>query len=269
MSTLSILEKKIIEDLFNEGGYVMNFSTEKFDMFTYDSISEALCSKYNLSKGKSLMSFVSDGSDIQIGKLLKDLLEYYKVYYLDEELDETKVKRYHECKKIADRLISTNQNLVIGKHTESLSKAFNSEYITKQIAIMNESINENPTEAIGKSKEILESCCKTILINKNISIDKKWKLNTLVKETCKTLKLTPEHIPDEVKAASTIKQILGNLASITNGMAELRNPYGSGHGKDANYKGLTSRHANLAVGSSVTAVKFLWDTYEMQKGAKQ
>lgn len=44
--------------------------------------------------------------------------------------------------------------------------------------------------------------------------------------------------------------------------AEIRNPYGSGHGKSAAFTGLETRHAKLAVGCSITFVTFLWDTYE-------
>ena len=46
------------------------------------------------------------------------------------------------------------------------------------------------------------------------------------------------------------------------GVAELRNMYGSGHGKSYSYQGLEPRHAQLAVGSSITLVRFMWDTYK-------
>ncbi|WP_211367464.1 abortive infection family protein [Sporomusa termitida] len=59
-----------------------------------------------------------------------------------------------------------------------------------------------------------------------------------------------------------MKAILGNLRAIATNLAALRNPYGSGHGKSATYKGLEERHAKLAVGSSITFVNFLWDTHE-------
>ncbi|WOZ86391.1 MULTISPECIES: abortive infection family protein [Segatella] len=49
------------------------------------------------------------------------------------------------------------------------------------------------------------------------------------------------------------------------GMATLRNSYGSGHGRAASYKGLEERHAKLAVGSSITLVEFLWCTHERTK----
>ena len=44
----------IIIALFNRDGYVLNFSTSKFDVFTSNSIGIALCDKFGLSKGKSL-----------------------------------------------------------------------------------------------------------------------------------------------------------------------------------------------------------------------
>ena len=72
----------------------------------------------------------------------------------------------------------------------------------------------------------------------------------------------PKKISDDVKGAKSIKAILGNLKAIAQGVAELRNLYGSGHGKSSSYKGLESRHASLAIGSSTTLVRFLWDSYE-------
>jgi len=79
----------------------------------------------------------------------------------------------------------------------------------------------------------------------------------LVKQTEKELKLTPSDIPDEAKANDSIKRLLSNLATVTNGVAELRNSYGAGHGKSAKSKGLGARHAKLAVGAASTLAIFL------------
>jgi hypothetical protein len=90
-------------------------------------------------------------------------------------------------------------------------------------------------------------------------------LGKLTHETMNVLKILPENIPDSAPAAKSIKAILGNLQTIANNIAELRNPHGSGHGKSASYKGLEERHAKLAVGSSITLVSFLWDSHERQQ----
>jgi hypothetical protein len=160
--------------------------------------------------------------------------------------------------------ISTN-NVVVATQSDSLSAKFNSDYMVSQIKSMNDTIETSPYDAIGKAKELYESCCKTILMAHHISINADWTVSRLSKEVLKVLKLTPDDISDTVKANDTIKQLLGHLSAISQSMAELRNSYGSGHGKDIKFKGLTSRHARLAVGSAVTAVHFIWETYEEQK----
>jgi hypothetical protein len=163
----------------------------------------------------------------------------------------------------------TTKNIVIEQQAESLTEKFNSEYLSIQIKTMNEMIEKNPYDAIGKAKELLESCYKTILKENSVIIENDWDVIRLTKEACKFLKLTPDSISDTVKASDTIKKLLGNLAAISQSMAELRNSYGSGHGKDAHFKGLSPRHARLAVGSAVTAVYYIWETYEEQQARCQ
>ena len=156
----------------------------------------------------------------------------------------------------------SNQNIVIQNQAKNLISKFDSAYISSQIKTMELAINTNPYDAIGKAKELLETCCITILKNKNSIINKDWDIVKLTKETCGILKLTPDDIDNASKASDTIKKLLANLSVISQSMAELRNSYGSGHGKDAKFKGLSPRHARLAVGASVTAVYFLWETFE-------
>ncbi|MFA5449088.1 MAG: abortive infection family protein [Clostridia bacterium] len=58
------------------------------------------------------------------------------------------------------------------------------------------------------------------------------------------------------------------LNQIVVGIAELRNSYGSGHGKGKGFSGLTPHHARLAVGSTFNLVNLLWETYELKKACK-
>lgn len=146
--------------------------------------------------------------------------------------------------------------------SENLKEAFSSEYISQQISIMISKQSENPTETIGKSKELIESCCKTIFEERNEISDKDWSVSRLVKETMKLLGISTD---DMKKEDITIKAILGNLHGIAGNIAELRNEYGSGHGKSASYSGLKEHHAKLAIGSSTTLVQYLWDIHKLKK----
>jgi len=141
---------------------------------------------------------------------------------------------------------------------------FDTEYIRKQLARMEADILDSPYDAIGKAKELVESCCKTILRLHEIDIDKDWKFPDLVRRSRHVLNLLPEDVPDNKEARETIKSILGSLGSIPNSIAELRNSYGSGHGKDADFKGLRPRHARLAVEAATAFVNFMLDTESKQ-----
>ena len=134
-------------------------------------------------------------------------------------------------------------------------------YIFQQITRMEAAVTNDPALAIGTAKEFVETCCKTILETRGVAFSKSADLPELVKLTAKELELTPTDIPDKAKAAETIKRLLSNLATITQGIAELRNHYGTGHGKAAGAKGLSSRHAKLAVGAASTLAVFLAETH--------
>lgn len=242
-------------------------------MFTQSSIGIPLCEHYGLSKGKSLTAYVNEAKEHEVIKLLSDLLEYYESYYQSEiDSDEDSYSGilnkeyqayYKRCRAVMDRI-----KLNITPFTdagETLKEKFSSDYVSAQIDIMLKMQSENPTEAIGKSKEFIESCCKTILESSQEPVNKDWNVSQLVKATMKFLEISTDNVDESTSESRTVKAILGNLHGVAGNIAELRNAYGSGHGKSATYKGLTVRHAKLAVGSSITLVNYLWDTYEWRK----
>jgi hypothetical protein len=126
---------------------------------------------------------------------------------------------------------------------------------------MESAVANDPALAIGTAKELVETCCKTILVVRNVAFSRSAEVPELVKLTVKELELTPADIPDAAKAAETIKRLLSNLATVTQGIAELRNHYGTGHGKAAGSRGLGPRHAKLAVGAASTLAVFLAETH--------
>lgn len=123
-------------------------------------------------------------------------------------------------------------------------------------------IENSPDLAIGTAKELIETICNTILEERGIEVDKNWDLLQLLKQTTKQLQLTPDGIPDTIKASKSIKSILGSLTTVVQGLSELRNQYGTGHGKKASFKGLTLRHAKLSVGAASTLAIFLLETHK-------
>ena len=275
---LSNSEKGTLIKLFNRSGYVLDFSTADFDAFTMDSVGVPLCETYKLSKGKSLIAYVKDASDEDAYKLLSDLLTYYETQYRDfeSEIQETDIfglpssgayrLLYQNCRGIIDKYRKPEPNAEIAKAVE---ESFSTEYMSQQIKLMLDNQETYPAEAIGKAKELVESCCRTILKIRRIGIDPDWKFHQLVGHVLEKLDVMPNEVDEKSPIAKSLKQIYGSLKGIVAPIAEIRNEYGTGHGRTADFEGIDSRHAKLLVGMSITLVQFLWETHEETLKAKE
>ena len=122
------------------------------------------------------------------------------------------------------------------------------------------SVEEDPPLAVGTAKELIETIGKTILEDRQKPYDNQ-DLHALVRSVSQELALVPRDVPNTTKGADTIKRVLGNLSQVSQGLAELRNLYGTGHGRSARTGGIRARHARLAVGAATTLALFLWETH--------
>lgn len=142
-----------------------------------------------------------------------------------------------------------------------LAEAMDAENLARSIERIDGAVVSDPALAIGQAKELVETVCKTILHEPGDAVADKLEVPALMRRAMDALRLLPEGVPGTAKGAKTIKSILGSLATIAQGLAELRNLYGTGHGKHGRAKGLQARHARLAVGAAATLATFLFETH--------
>jgi hypothetical protein len=139
---------------------------------------------------------------------------------------------------------------------------FDAPELQRQVERMRNAVDDDPALAIGTAKELIETTCKTILHDRGVEFDDSADLVKLVTETRKALGLMPENVPHSARGADVIRRLLGSLGTVAQGLGELRNMYGTGHGRRGQVKGLASRHARLAVGSAATLAMFLFETHQ-------
>ena len=77
-------------------------------------------------------------------------------------------------------------------NVDEIKGKFNSDYIRQSIDLMDKLKESNPTEAIGKAKELIESCCKTILDEFGIKYNTTDDLSDLTKKTFKKLNISAQ-----------------------------------------------------------------------------
>jgi hypothetical protein len=259
------MEKTKLEKLFDMGnGYVSNFSDSTFATFFADTIDVDIhAEKYRsigTSKAKKLREFWRLESDHVVGKSIAALIEHVEE---NSALSEERKNLLDPCKAIATRLLSGTVNLDHLKETVT----FDAKHLAEQIRRMEQSVHSDPSLAIGTAKELIETCCKTILAERGKSLPGKPDVPELTKATLKELKLGPDALEDSARGSDVMKRLLQNLGTIGNNLAELRSLYGTGHGKHAHAETLSPRHAKLAVGAASTLATFLFDTHRETLGS--
>ncbi|MGP8444182.1 abortive infection family protein [Burkholderia vietnamiensis] len=162
--------------------------------------------------------------------------------------------------RFAYRQVSGNDSRVVSR-ARTVADALDAGWMAKEIQRLENAVDRDPALAIGTAKELVESCCKTILTKRGVAFTKSEDLGDLTKKLSKELQLVPEGVSDEAKGADNIRHIPRNLTQLTNHLAQLRGLYGTGHGRDGQYRGLQPRHARLAVASAVAFIDFVAETY--------
>ena len=138
------------------------------------------------------------------------------------------------------------------------------DWMQKKIERIQNSVETDPELAIGTAKELVESCCKTILSQHGVDFSGNDNLPKLVRQVAQVLKLVPENISNEAKGSESIRKILGSLSAISQSLAELRSLYGTGHGHEGGHRGLQPRHARLAASAAITYATFVFETHQQR-----
>lgn len=200
MSNLTGKEKARLEKLFDMGaGYVLNFSDSTIATFFYDVVDinihdEKYCGNGG-SKAKKLREFWRLENDYLVGVTIKAMVEEAEeklfassafLTTINTEEDDEKKKLIESCKAIATRLLSGQVNL---DHLKNTATAFDAKHLAEQIRRIENSINDDPALAIGTAKELVETCCKTILAERGKPITGTPDIPTLTKATLKELNL--------------------------------------------------------------------------------
>lgn len=133
------------------------------------------------------------------------------------------------------------------------------EAIEQQLHAIENALESVPDFAFDLSKTLVESVCKTVLVDIGQPADPNWDAPKLLKETTNRLALLPRNHPDPAKARDSVEKTIRGLLQTIQGLCELRNGYGmASHGRDSFSARLDLRQATLAAQAADTIVSFLY-----------
>jgi hypothetical protein len=159
----------------------------------------------------------------------------------------------------ADLRIRTRHPGSLQVHLEALADPSG---IQAELERIRRSVAEHPDDAIGAAKQLIEATAKVVLEERGFPVTGNEDLADLVKRSQRALLLHPKQSPSmkDPDSAEAVRRILGGLSSLALGVTELRNKYGSGHGRLKAPSGLSPRHARLAVNAASTWCELLLET---------
>jgi len=122
------------------------------------------------------------------------------------------------------------------------------------------SVDADPRLAVAVAKDLVESTAKLVLRESNVPYKKSDDLPALVARAQEALRLHPAGVNDSTDEALALKTILGSLIRLAQGVTELRNKVGVGHGRESVPAWVRPRHARLAAGAASTWCNLMLET---------
>lgn len=117
----------------------------------------------------------------------------------------------------------------------------------------------DPELAIGSAKELLESVLTTVTSDQEQKTTED--IPTLLKRAQKELDIDPKSIDGKLPGADSLKRTLSNLGQVVVGVSELRNLYGTGHGRIKSPE-LQLAYARLVVNAAISVATFFLEAWE-------
>ena len=132
-------------------------------------------------------------------------------------------------------------------------------HIEEQVKALELAVIGNTGLAFDLAKTLIESVCKTILTEREVSFEKNDDLPKLFKSVTQCLPFLPPEASAEAKARQSLVQTLNGLNTALQGVCQLRNDYGfASHGSGSLRPAMEGVQAQLAAQAADAIVGFLY-----------
>lgn len=119
----------------------------------------------------------------------------------------------------------------------------------------------DPEGAITAARTLLETVCKTVLDEAQVSFPDDADLPKLYRQAAELLNIAPSQHTEDV-----FRRILGGCTSVVEGLGALRNKVSDAHGQGRRKVRPLPRHAHLAVNLAGTMATFIVETWLDRRG---
>ena len=135
-------------------------------------------------------------------------------------------------------------------------------HIERQVMATEIAVRDEPTHAFDLARTLIESTCRTILTERQVSYNHGDDLPNLFRLIRRTLPFLPPESSQEATARQSLEQTLSGLQSAVQGISELRNEYGfASHGHETHTPRMERTQAILVAGAADVIIGFLYGVH--------
>jgi hypothetical protein len=256
MSDLKKIDKlKIEKFLLMESGYVLDFSNRTIQNFIIDSVGlDIYDKKYDNgsgSKAQRLRAFWDRESNYNVGKLLCDMLEYWRAKKLMDGIEITKGEQdlYTECEKIGLKL----KEDTIVEHIEVIKEKGDGKDFKLLAKSIRESIEKNePEAALDRLHTYVFKYIRQLCDEHKIEYNKEESLNAVFGKYIKHV------VANKLVESAMGEKILKYSIGILDAFNDVRNNKSFAHVNDI----LNYRESILIFNNVTNSIKFIQEIEE-------
>ena len=131
------------------------------------------------------------------------------------------------------------------------------------------SVKTDPEDAVTSACSVVESVCRSILIELGMPLPSKKDIQGLYQAVREPLGLAPDKSGIDEQIVTDVRSILGGLNTVVNGIGALRTHGGDAHGRERGYRRIDPRIARLAIHSASSITLFLVETWQLKFPGRQ
>ena len=126
------------------------------------------------------------------------------------------------------------------------------------------SAESDPEDAVTAACSVVESVCRSILIESDLGLPAKQDISGLYRAVREPLGLSPtkEGVPDLI--AEDVRSTLSGLVTAVQSIGALRTHGGDAHGRERGFRRIDARIARLAIHSASAVCLFLIETWQLR-----
>lgn len=285
MVKLKNSEIRFVDQLFqSDPGYVLDFSNATFAEFFEDELGVDIYgdefSGGGNSKANRLRTFLKKSSARQSVKALRALWKHKNrdaiaqnernarlvgLECMDVEAAEMQSLPYNlateEFEEFLANLIGRNEDSSIGD-AHAIATKFDFDTVLDEIERARAFIEDDPEDAITAACSLVESVCRSILVELNLPLPKDLSVAPLYRAVREPLGLSPDKDLPDSRNVDDVRTVLAGISNAVGGIGALRTHSGDAHGREKGTARVDARIARLAVSSASALAVFLIESWD-------